>query len=176
MPKQKSRVYQRYPGIVGEGGPGPGPGSEIKSLESFVRVIPQMDNIQMLPTSKPNYSRLFVCCMILLVFVSLASGVGLPILSILYTEIPYRFILWLPAQYMLVVWVAVIERYWPNFTWTFMGCYYLPLCLFYLSGNFQLVGMIDRPWYVVCVPLYPMIISAPASYFIMKHLKKLRRP
>jgi hypothetical protein len=179
MPKQKSRVYQRCPGIVGDQGRGLGLeelGFELKGLDSFAKVPPKTENVQVLPTSKPSYSRLFVCCMVLLVLLSLVSGVGLPILSVILTEVPFRFTFWFPALAVLMIWFVVIGLRMFEFFYSFLFCYFVPLYVFYTFGNFKLAGVIDWPWYRVCISLYPMIISVPASYFIMKHLEKLRHP
>jgi hypothetical protein len=170
MPKQKSRVYQRYPGIVGEEGvvlPGVVDSNERQSRSTDNRTV---------CACKPIPFPLCVSLMVLMTIISLVGLIVLPILWAILTEVPNRVAFWCPAPFILFGWAIVIAINWTRFYYTFLGCYCLPLLVFYLFGSYRVSGVIDWPWYWICVPLYPMIVSVPASYFIMKHLEKSRRP
>jgi hypothetical protein len=177
MLKQKSRVYQRYPDIVGEGGPGSEFEFELKSPDSFVKVPPlQTENLRALSTCKPIPFPLFVSLIVIMSIISIVGFIVLPILSVILTEVPYRVAFWFPAQIATIGWTIIIGCNWSSFYYVYLVCYWVPLFTFYMLGAIQMGGGIDWPWYWICVPLYPMTVSVPASYFIMKHLERLRLP
>ena len=168
MLKQKSRVYQRYPGIVG--GENEFPLQRVD--EETTKGQPKSKN-QCLRKIEPIPSPLFIPVLVLMGILSLAAFVVLPILSVILTEVPYRFALWYPALAMLTIWLFTVSCNWPDFFYIYLICYHMPLFLFYLFGSFQSAGIIDWSWIRICVPLYPMVILVPASFSFRKHFRKL---
>jgi hypothetical protein len=164
MLKQKSRVYQRYPGILGK--------EDVVAIRELVgsRRLEQQVFSMKDPISQP----LLCCCIVLLGIVSLVAMVVLPILSAFLSGLPYGFTLWIPAQLMLVIWAFIIGCRLSNFL-----CQYIigavALWVFYMFGLLQIMGMIDLPWYWICVPLYSLVILVPASFCVMRQLEKCRK-
>ena len=145
------------------------------SLQSVTEITegqPKSKN-QCLCRIKPISSPPLVPVLVLMGILSLAAFVVLPILSVVLTNVPYRFAFWYPAQVMFPIWVLIVGCNWPNFFYIYLICYHAPLSLFYVFGGLQVGGIIDWSWIRICVPLYPMVVLVPASFFIRKHLHKL---
>ena len=166
MSRQKSRVYQRYTGIVGENE------LPLQSVTEITEGQPKLKN-QCLCRIKPFPSPLLVPVLVLMSILSLATFVVLPILSVVLTDVPDYYAFWYPALFTFPIWVLIVGCNWPDFFCIYMTCYLAPLFLFYAFASFQAVGIIDWSWIRICVPLYPMVILVPASFFIRKHFRKL---
>ena len=168
MLKQKSRVYQRYTGIVGDNE------LPLQSVTEITEGQPKLKN-QCLCRIKPIPSPPLVPVLVLMGILSLATFVVFPILSVILTDVPYRFAFWYPAQVILLIWVWIINDNCSDLICPYMACYYVPLWLFYMFGGLQFGGIIDWSWIRLCVPLYPMVVLVPASFLIKKHLHRLSR-
>jgi hypothetical protein len=153
MLKQNSRVYQRYPGIVVQKEDAVAIRELVGSKQLEQQVFSTKDQI---PLSK------YIFLIGLLVTVSPAVLVVLPVLSVIFTDIPYRYLFWIPAPVWIFMWMFVVCCKWPEFLPPYFMLAF-PLGLFYLFGLFWRAGMFDLPWYWICVPLYFLVITVPMS-------------
>ena len=71
---------------------------------------------------------------------------------------------------MLPIWGIIVGFNWTVFFYPYLICYHMPLWLFYVLGELQAGEIIHWSWYMICVPLYPMIILVPASLLLAKRL------
>ena len=171
MLKQKSRVYQSYPDIVGE--------------KDFPLKDVTTEPSKKQPEKKPVLTISFLCAkgpvslsqltflVVIMTILSLVTFVILPILSVVLTDVSYRPIFWFPAYFMLTIWGWIISSNQFEYLCLYVICYCIPMGLFYLFGSFQSAGIIDWSWIRICVPLYPMVVLVPSSFLIRKHLRKL---
>ena len=166
MLKQKSRVYQRYPDIVG---------ANVIPLEDVTEITegqPKLKN-QCLCRIIPIPSPLLVPVSVLMGILSLLTLVIFPVLTSVLPDVPYRYAFWIPGQAVLPIWALILASHPINFFYPYLICYYAPLAALFLFATLQSAGLINWTLIELCAPLYPMVVLVPASFFIRKHLNKL---